>query len=179
MKYLLLTITTLLALNSCGGHGHVTCWRGGIPLRKNELISLKNATPEILAAKNVSIYHGLAHPKKDPAIYAAQLKNDPHVFIKSFAFHTPAENASPELVRNVLELYTNPNSHQALAAPKTTCAGFHPDYVLTWNDEGSHVLQICYGCHEWKYFGPNGLIYTDINEPAYFDKITKWLPAKP
>jgi hypothetical protein len=38
------------------------------------------------------------------------------------------------------------------------------------------VLQICYGCHEWKYFGPGGTIHTDINEPAYFDSLMHWLP---
>jgi hypothetical protein len=82
-------------------------------------------------------------------------------------------------VRQIVDLYCDPTSHQALASPKTTCAGFHPDYALVWSDaRGSRVLQICYGCHEWKYFGPGGVLHTDINEPAYDEKITQWLPPQ-
>lgn len=170
-----LSILPVLLLASCA-----TCWRGGEPLRSVELHSQQAISSDLKKAKNAKIYHGLAHPQRDPEIYAQQLKTVPYRMFEGFAFHQKPEAVSDRLVRDVIALYRNPDSHQVLSAPKTTCAGFHPDYALVWSDaDGQRVLQICYGCHEWKYFGPGGMLHTDINEPAYFDSITQWLPPKP
>ncbi len=165
----------LLFLASCAN-----CWRGGEPLRPTELASLRAASADLSQAKNIQVYHGLAHPQRDTAIYAEQLRTQPHRFYAGFAFHQRPEPVAASRVREIVDLYRNSESHQALASPKTTCAGFHPDYALVWRDaRGQRVLQICYGCHEWKYIGPGGVLHTDINEPAYFEKITRWLPPKP
>jgi hypothetical protein len=135
---------------------------------------------DLAQAKKIRIYRGLAHPQREPEYYAAQLQQVPHVFWGGFAFHRTPLAVSPSLIDDVVHLYTDPTSHQALASPKSTCAGFHPDYALVWsNARGTRVLQICYGCHEWKYLGPGGVFHSDINEPAYFQKITRWLPRDP
>ena len=174
MTRLLLLLPALL-LSSCA-----TCWRGGEPLRPTELASLQAVAKDFSRAKNIKVYHGLAHPQRDQKIYAEQLRTVPHQAFQGFEFHRQPEKVSPQLVKAVVDLYCDPTSHQALASPKTTCAGFHPDYALVWSDaKGQRVLQICYGCHEWKYFGPGGVLHTDINEPAYEEKITQWLPPKP
>jgi hypothetical protein len=171
----LLLLLPILFLSSCQ-----TCWRGGEPLRATELASLQSVAADLRQAKNIQVYHGLAHPTRDAAIYAEQVRTVPHRRFEGFAFHSKPVSVSPERIKDIVDLYSDPDSHQALAWPKTTCAGFHPDYALVWsNKKGQRVLQICYGCHEWKYFGPGGTLYTDINEPAYFKKITQWLPAKP
>jgi hypothetical protein len=170
-----LLLIPVLFLSSCA-----TCWRGGEPLRPTELASLKAVSADLKMAKNIQVYHGLAHPQRDATIYAEQLRTVPYRTFEGFAFHQKPERVSPQRVRGIVDLYCNPDSHQALASPKSTCAGFHPDYALVWsNGKGQRVLQICYGCHEWKYFGPGGMLHTDINEPAYFEKITRWLPPKP
>ena len=61
---------------------------------------------------------------------------------------------------------------------------FHIDSVGTHSyhvGEPAHrgtrrVLQLCYGCHEWKFFGPGGMLLTDISEEAYFGPLTtQWL----
>lgn len=170
-----LCLLPVLWLSSCA-----TCWRGGEPLRTNEIASLQAISADLQNAKNIKVYHGLAHPTRDPELYAQQLKTVPYVVWEGFAFHRSPEKVSDQLVKNVVDLYRRADSHQVLSSPKTTCAGFHPDYALVWsNAQGRRVLQICYGCHEWKYFGPGGMLHTDINEPAYFDKITQWLPRKP
>jgi hypothetical protein len=165
----------LLLLASCA-----TCWRGGEPLRSTELASLRAVGADLSQAKNIKVYHGLAHPQRDAEVYSEQLRTQPHRFYAGFAFHQKPEAVAESRVKEIVDLYRNPESHQALASPKTTCAGFHPDYALVWQDSrGQRVLQICYGCHEWKYIGPGGVLHTDINEPAYFEKITRWLPPKP
>jgi hypothetical protein len=165
----------LLLLASCA-----TCWRGGEPLRTTEIASLRAVSADFRQAKNIKVYHGLAHPRRDAEIYAEQLRSEPHDFFAGFAFHQKPVPVSASRVKQIVDLYCNADSHQALSSPKTTCAGFHPDYALVWSDiHGQRVLQICYGCHEWKYIGPGGILHTDINEPAYFEKITRWLPPQP
>ena len=53
------------------------------------------------------------------------------------------------------------------------------DYALVWSKGGKQrVLQICYGCHEWKYFGPGGMIHTDIEDKTFFHKLLPLLPRK-
>lgn len=165
----------VLLLSSCG-----TCWRGGEPLRVVEKQSLRRVAQDLHAAGKLELYRGLAHPQKDAARYAKQLRTVPHVMWRDFAFYRDPLPESQTLGRRLVALYTQPESHQALAAPKTSCAGFHPDYALVWRDaRGERVLQVCYGCHEWKYFGPGGVLHTDINEPAYFDELMRWLPSRP
>ena len=51
------------------------------------------------------------------------------------------------------------------------------DYALVWTKGGKQrVLQICYGCHEWKYFGPGGMIHTDIEDDTFFKRLLPLLP---
>lgn len=169
---------TSVFLSSCA-----TCWRGGIPMRKYEEQAQWGAEVDILkSAKNVQIYKGLAHPKAQRNLYSTQVKAGGWVEIQGFKFfQKPITNDLPAgTAQKVLKLYCKSDSHQALAE-KNTCPGFHPDYALVWTSEGrQRVLQICYGCHEWKYFGPGGTIHTDINEPAYFQGLMPLLPrAKP
>jgi hypothetical protein len=157
-------------LSSCA-----TCWRGGIPMRENEEKAQWGAEVDILksaTAKNVTIYKGLAHPKAQRSMYSNQVKAGGWTEIKGFKFFAqPLTSLPPDTAEKVLKLYCKSDSHQALAQ-KNTCPGFHPDYALVWSKDGvQRVLQICYGCHEWKYYGPGGMVHTDINEPAYFDTL--------
>lgn len=171
----LLFLLPILLLASCA-----TCWRGGEPLRPTELASLQAVSKDFRQAKQIKVYHGLAHPQRDAQRYAEELRTTKHRFFAGFAFHSSPVAVPPARVKEIVDLYCDAASHQALASPKTTCAGFHPDYALVWSDRhGERVLQICYGCHEWKYFGPGGVLHTDINEPAYFERITRWLPPQP
>jgi len=156
-----------------------TCWRGGIPMRDTELSSQQRASADILrTAHHVHIYRGLAHPHADPGRYQKQVAQGGWVEFHSFKFHNQPVDLPAGTSAKVLELYRDPSSHEALAT-KTTCAGFHPDYALVWNHGGrQRVLQICYGCHEWKYFGPGGVVHTDISEPAYFRNLLRLLPRE-
>jgi len=166
-----------LLFSSCA-----TCWRGGIPMRDTEEKSQWGAEVDILqSAKtaNVVIYRGLAHPKTEAGLYSKQVKAGGWVEFQGFKFfQQPATDLPPDTAQKVLKLYCKSDSHQALAL-KNVCPGFHPDYALVWSSGGKQrVLQICYGCHEWKYFGPGGTVHTDINEPAFFDTLIKLLPPK-
>jgi hypothetical protein len=156
-----------------------TCWSGGIPMRESETHAQWGAEVDILqSARDVRIYRGLAHPLTQRTRYQRQVAKGGWVEFQGFKFHvTPAEFPADTASR-VLAIYGKSDNHQALAT-KTKCPGFHPDYALVWSKGGrTRVLQICYGCHEWKYFGPGGMVHTDINEPAYFRELLKLLPRE-
>jgi hypothetical protein len=152
-------------------------------MRPTEAAGQAAAAGSARQARDVTVYRGLAHPQTQKALYARQLRTERHVRIHDFEFFAQPAPVSTATARKVLALYADPSSHQALAI-KDTCQ-FHPDYALVWRDGGSErVLQVCYGCHEWKYFGPvgevkDGVVKTDIAESAYFDRLTQWLPKQP
>jgi len=153
-----------------------SCWEGGIPLRSGgEAEAQALAAAEVKVAHGVTVYRGLAHPQNQKVLYAHQLKTVTHTHIHGFEFFSQPAQVDPKVVKDVLNLYVDPTSHQALSI-KDLCH-FHPDYAFVWKTGSEeHVIQICYGCHEWRYFCNRGALCTDINEPAYFDKLTKWLP---
>lgn len=148
-------------------------------MRDAERSSQQGASADILrTANNVRIYRGLAHPQADAGRYGKQVAQGGWVEFRGFKFHGQPASLSGDTAARVFDLYRDPASHEALAT-KTTCAGFHPDYALVWSHGGQRrVLQICYGCHEWKYFGPGGVVHTDISEPAYFRKLLPLLPRE-
>jgi hypothetical protein len=174
MKNLLCVFAALLALNSCATR---TCWSGGIPLRPEEAASHRAAVADFGDASQARVYRGLAHPQAEVERYERQVAAGGWVEIEDFKFFEEPADVPRESVDRVLELYADPASHQAWG-PKTACAGFHPDYAVVWTAGGSRrVLQLCYGCHEWKYFGPGGELLTDISEDAYYGPLTRrWLP---
>lgn len=156
-----------------------TCWKGGIPMRETETHAQWGAEVDIMKSANeVKIYRGLAHPVATKSRYDNQVKKGGWVEFEGFKFFSEPAEFPDGTAWKVLEIYKKSSSHEALAT-KTTCDGFHPDYALVWTKAGKQrVLQICYGCHEWKYFGPGGEVHTDIEDKTYFRKLLPLLPKR-
>jgi len=169
----LASLTTFLA--SCAGP---SCWSGGIPLRDIEERARTQAYIDFGDTSNAKVYRGLAHPQGQTSLYNKQVKKGGWIGIEDFKFFEEPLDIPRDHIEKVLALYGEPKSHQAWG-PKEKCDGFHPDYVVVWSSGGTRrVLQLCYGCHEWKFFGPGGMLLTDISEKAYFGPLTrKWLKA--
>ena len=172
----LLAIPLALLLASCSTQ---SCWKGGIPMRETEMHAQWGAEVDIKkSANNVKVYRGLAHPVGDKANYERQVKKGGWVEFEGFKFHAQPVDVPADTAWKVLEIYNRSASHEAQAV-KTTCDGFHPDYALVWTKGGKRrVLQICYGCHEWKYFGPGGKVHTDIEDKTYFKELLPLLPRE-
>lgn len=170
---LLLFLPILLLLNSCVTQ---TCWSGGIDLRPSEADSLAGVTYDIGTPTDVRVYRGLAHPEGNTETYEKQVAAGGWIEVHDFKFFDEPVDVSEETVGKVLDLYRDPKSHQAWG-PKDKCDGFHPDYVLVWQGhDGQRAIQLCYGCHEWKFFGPGGMFLSDISEKAYYGPLTsRWL----
>lgn len=172
----LLAAAFVLLLASCSTQ---TCWKGGIPMRDTEMQGQWGAEVDInQSAGNVQIYRGLAHPVADKTRYERQVKKGGWVEFEGFKFEAQPAKLPEGTANKVLNLYKRSASHEAQAV-KTTCHGFHPDYALVWSKGGKQrVLQICYGCHEWKYYGPGGVVHTDIEDKTYFSKLLPILPRE-
>ena len=175
MKYLYLLLASVI-LSSCGAGVMPTCWSGGIPLRPTEESWHQVHVSSFGNTANAKAYKGLAHPQAQTSKYEKQVEKGGWVEIEDFKFFEDPVDVPQEYINNVLDLYRDLDSHQAYG-PKTKCAGFHPDYAIVWTSMGKRrVIQLCYGCHEWKFFGPTGEMLTDISEKAYFGPLTrKWL----
>lgn len=179
------SLTTMKLLASCAAGfllvscSTQSCWKGGIPMRETETHAQWGAEVDInKSANNVKIYRGLAHPVGDKSRYEKQVKQGNWVEFEGFKFQKDPVNAPAGTADKVLDLYKRSASHEAQAV-KTTCDGFHPDYALVWSKGGKQrVLQICYGCHEWKYFGPGGKVHTDIEDKTYFKQLLPLLPRE-
>ncbi len=163
-----------LVFSSCA-----TCWSGGIPLRPTEVEGHRQALADFGPTDDLRIHKGLAHPVSEKRLYARQVERGGWIEVHGFKFEAEPAEFPQSTAEEVLDLYRDLDSHQAWG-PKTKCAGFHPDWVLLWNQgERLRALQICYGCHEWKFFGPDGKrILSDISETAYFGPLTKLLPKE-
>lgn len=175
MRFLpMLALAAALLLPSCALK--TSCWSGGIPLRPTEQRSLTRAVEDFGDTSGAIVYRGLAHPVADKARYQRQVAAGGWVEIEEFKFFEEPLGVTRETIGKVLALYADPDAHQAWGS-KETCAGFHPDYAIVWTDDGvRRVLQLCYGCHEWKFFGPGGMLLTDISEKAYYGPLTRrWL----
>lgn len=172
MRLLLLPALAVL-LSSCGLKQ--TCWSGGIPLRDIEERQRGAAVSDFGDTSNLKAYRGLAHPQNDKARYEKQVAKGGWVEFEGFKFFEEPLDFPKERLDEVLEIYADPDSHQAWG-PKTKCPHFHPDYALVWSSGGrQRVLQLCFGCHEWKFFGPRGMLLTDISEKAYNGRLTRKL----
>lgn len=160
-----------LTLSNCA-----TCWSGGIPLRDIEERARMQAVIDFGDTSNAKVYRGLAHPVAQKDTYDRQVAKGGWVEFEDFKFFEDPVDVPRESIDKVLALYGDTDSHQAWG-PKTKCSGFHPDYAIVWTSGGTRrVLQLCYGCHEWKFFGPGGMLLTDISEKAYNGPLTtKWL----
>jgi hypothetical protein len=154
-----------------------TCWKGGEPMRETERKAQWGAEVDILkSARDVVIYRGLAHPAAESARYEQQVRKGGWVEFEDFKFHAEPAEFKAGTADKVLALYNRSASHEALVT-KTTCDGFHPDYALVWSQDGhQRVLQICHGCHEWKFHGPGGTVHTDIEDDTYFKELRPLLP---
>jgi hypothetical protein len=174
MKGVFLVLAAAGALSSCAPQPK--CWRGGIPLRPVEAQAWQAAVADIGKVSKPRVYRGLAHPVAAARRYRQQVAAGGWVEIEGFKFFAEPVAVEDGTVAGVLDLYRQASSHQAWG-PKETCAGFHPDYAVVWTGAGGRrVLQLCYGCHEWKFIGPGGTVLTDISETAFDGPLTRrWL----
>jgi hypothetical protein len=165
IRRLLPAVAALLPLlfascTGCGGN------RNMLPVQ--EAAALTSARPVVSQGlPAATAYKGLAHPRKDFLLYRRQVQSVPHIEFGDFLFHRQPVAVSASGLQQVAAIYSDSANHRERRKVKP-CPGFHPDWVLVWQSGGrSWLLQICYGCHEWKLIGPNGTLYTDISDAAY------------
>lgn len=79
-----------------------------------------------------------------------------------FYFYTETLPLKPDDAKQLKDILSDERSFKPFFGPKK-CGGYHPDYSVVW-PVGETVLevQICFGCHEVKIYGPDQSLYCDI-----------------
>ena len=111
-------------------------------------------TRTVQAATELVVHRGL--PRADgvaPATATPPAANDT-ITLQGYAFEGAAITISPPDVER-LRVVLGARSSYASFTENKKCGGFHPDYALQWSDdERRYLTLICFGCDEFKLFGP-------------------------
>lgn len=112
-----------------------------------------------------TLYEGLPRPSSGQEAYAQERMRTDIFFLGVHAFYKEPVSLSAVDATQLREIVAHKDSHLEYRGPKL-CGGFHPDYVVMWND-GTFGAMICFGCHEWGIFTPQDSYYEDIERSAY------------
>ncbi len=129
LSIFLLTFTSLLA------HPH----------EGPEVEHSQAARDSLNKARSFTMVEGLPHPSTESEAYLAEAKRKDTQAIAGFQFYKPALKPIPG--NTLRQLITNPANLTEWEQKR--CAGFHPDWALTWRAgwRKQHAL-ICFGCSE-------------------------------
>ena len=93
------------------------------------------------------VYEGLPHQLFEKKSLEREVKRDDVFWIYDFPFYTRKSDAIPK----ILDFFGNQENFEPWVMEKR-CGGFHPDFAVTWNHDGSEAsVLVCFGCHEVLY----------------------------
>jgi len=129
----------------------------------------------IRQAEMPTLYEGLPHPFHEAALLAAE-KAKPTIDLHGFPFYRQSlalKSGDGEKLKAILE---DADSYDPFLGEKK-CGGFHPDFAVGWVVGGKQqVCLICFGCTEFKLYGPNGETRYDIASPVV-DELKRMLAS--
>ena len=126
--------------------------------------SLAPLAAAIATADRTTLFEGLPHPVWEKGGLAAELKAKKTVQTHGFPFYAEPLPLKAEDAKALTALAANPKSFQKWAGAKL-CGGFHPDYLVEWAvGKEAYRMQVCFGCHEVKMFGPKAAVCVDMSD---------------
>lgn len=130
-----------------------------------------NPIAEGILKSSLTLYEGLPHQMWEADELKKELAAKTTIQINGFPFYAhPIEMAAND-VEVLRSLSASPDSYWSYAGPYM-CGGFHPDYCLTWKNQGARYhLQICFGCKEMALSGPKNKLTADIRDLETFKTI--------
>jgi hypothetical protein len=121
-------------------------------------------------AIRVTLYEGLPHQTFEADILLREIEHKKSIVLHGYPFY---ERPLRLLVRDVAELrriFSDKTTYEIFHGEKL-CGGFHPDYGMTWEQGGqTYTVLICFGCREFKLFGPDHDLRTNAN-PEVFARV--------
>jgi hypothetical protein len=121
----------------------------------------------VALADEVLVYEGLPHQMWDRDLYRHELARSDLVRFHGYPFYAKPLAVTAEEKKALTAIAQRKDAHVPYGGAKL-CGGYHPDYAIVWTRAGQQSGSlICFGCHEWKNFTPEGLLYEDMTQSAY------------
>ncbi len=159
----------------------VVALRAQSPFSGPQVADVQWFSEAIKNADSVEVLEGLPHPYWESDIRAVEAAKPNIQNIAGELFYPKLLDLSTdqknEITRQFLEkiLFVVPNSDDP-SFPKA-CGGFHADYALRWNRNGSTVAAalICFGCEEVLLVGEKTKVSTNMSADGkkYFTEVLK------
>lgn len=124
----------------------------------------------VAQASNMVLIEGLPNENTEAKLFRSEKKNSETVKRHGFLFYPAALRPLPQDAATLAAALSAPNAISQYSRAMKQCGGFHPDFAVVWTDPQTaarNEAQICFGCEEIKFFGPDAKIYADL-EPATF-----------
>lgn len=159
----------------------VVALRAQTPFSGPQVADIKWFNEAVKTADSVEVLEGLPHPYWETDIRAVEAAKPNIQNVAGELFYPKSLYLSidqkSELTQQFLEktLFVVPNSDDP-PFPKA-CGGFHADYALRWNRNGSPVAAalICFGCEEVMLVGEKVKVSTNMSAEGkkYFTEVLK------
>jgi hypothetical protein len=129
---------------------------------------LKPMVEKITDDMKPTLFEGLPHQFYNPEQLAAELKTKQTITRHEFAFYKAPVDLAAADQQMLIKLIKSPDSFRAATGVQKLCGGFHPDFSLVWEINGSPVeIQFCFGCGEIKAYRDKTQVHCDIQTEAH------------
>lgn len=120
----------------------------------------------IQAVDHLTLYEGLPHQFYEADKLDSEKKSKPTIDIHGFPFYRETLELKAEDEKSLRAELGSEKSYAPYSGEKK-CGGFHPDYAVKWSvAKKTSVCLICFGCGEFRVYGPQGEQYFDISAGA-------------
>lgn len=127
---------------------------------------IKPLVEGITKAKTLTVYEGLPHQFWEREALAKELKEKKTVKLHDFPFYEGAITLKEEDAKKLCALCSELKTFGRYRGRKM-CGGYHPDWCLEFkNGDDVYRVQLCFGCHEARLFGPKNEVFSDLDEDA-------------
>ena len=123
----------------------------------------------ISESNGFAVFEGLPHERSEPGLYKAELRSRDHFESHGFYFYSDQLDITQSDSRKIVRTLNIEGAASEWMGPKL-CGGYHPDYLLMWEDSGGELqfeIHICFGCHEMRLYGGRKALYVDYPEKTY------------
>lgn len=124
----------------------------------------------IARADRMEVFEGLPHQYTQRNLLELEKQSKETTYQHGFYFYRQPLVLSQNDARKLTSLLTDKSSfrEKEWSNMKASCGGFHPDFAVKFQSQSElYYVQLCFGCHEMKIFGPKLNLYCKIHNDAY------------
>lgn len=139
---------------------------------------IKPLVEGIKKAKALTLYEGLPHQFHERQLLAKELKEQKTVKLHDFPFYEGAIAVKDDDAKKLLSLCSDLKTFGRYGGKKM-CGGYHPDWYIEFKaGDDIYQVQICFGCHEARLFGPKNEVFSDLDNEALKKLAAVFVPLR-